>query len=130
MRFIGEHVALAKKMVSYIFLAAFVVCVLYYALQVWYRHSPNIWYEQVSDVNEGAYTVRYAYVAENWISLKIYKTGENQLLAERTYQFVGPADFTWVNNKLIYDMSDNSFYYDGLVNLPPTKIDRLLAYLP
>lgn len=100
-----------------------------YLFQVWFRFSESAWYTTLLDNDGGAYSVTYAYVAENWISLRSYKTGDDKLLAERTYQFVGPVNFTWTNTMFIYDSSDNSFYYDGHVRLPPIIIDWWLSHL-
>ena len=121
---------IVRKILSAIFLLIVVVSILNYALQVSFRSSAKRWYPQVSDEDGGIYTVQYARVAENWISFRLYRTGGNEVLAERTYQFIGSPNFVWTHDALIYDTSADSFYNTGFVQLPPTRLDRWLAWLP
>jgi hypothetical protein len=62
-----------------------------YGSDVIYRHSANDWIEEVSDADGGLYTAKYAYLGSGWILLRIYKTGQPELLAERTYQYLDRA---------------------------------------
>lgn len=90
--------------------------------------SPHRWWVEVSRVHNGAYTVKSTFIRRDTVLLRLYRTGDSTLLAERTYTEHG-SQLRWVDHELIYDTSDDS-YLDGGIQLPPTRIDRLLAMLP
>jgi hypothetical protein len=83
------------------------------------------WEVEISDTHDGAYTARYALINRRDILLRLYRTGDPTVLAERTYDEHGVA-LTWTKDMLIYDSSVD----DGVIDLPPTRMDRLLAMLP
>lgn len=91
------------------------------------RASANTgdWETSISDTHGGAYTAKYIVMHRDKILLRLYRTGDPALLAERTYQEHGVA-FVWTEHALIYDTSED----DGGIRLPPTRMDRLLAKLP
>lgn len=101
-----------------------------YGSDVIYRHSANDWIEEVSDADGGLYTAKYAYLGRGWILLRIYKTGQPELLAERTYQYLDRAKLLWLENIIIYNTAEDELIYDGGVNLPPSRLDFVLAKLP
>jgi|tagenome__1003787_1003787.scaffolds.fasta_scaffold20891150_3 hypothetical protein len=81
-----------------------------------------------SDDDGGIYTARYAYLSRDRILLRVYRTSDMALLAERTYRYPDAVNLIWTKDSLIYDTSVEG--RDGLVHLPPSMIDRLLARLP
>ena len=90
--------------------------------------NPDGWWSSVSDVQDGAYTARRAFVSNDTILLRLYRTGDPTLLAERCYQKHG-VEILWTEHELIYDTADDS-YLGGGIQLPPTRLDRFLARLP
>jgi len=117
---------IVRKMSCSIFLLAISYCIVAFFNRV----GDDDWYTEVSSDDGGLYTVKYAYVSQDWLTFKLYKTGEQELLAERTYQTIDGPKFTWIDGMLIYDTNSNSYIYDGAVRLPPTTLDRWLARLP
>lgn len=111
------------------------VCIALFLLAVNYYFAANArahageatggWEIEVSDADRGAYTARYALINRRDILLRLYRTGDPTLLAERTYGEHGVA-LTWTKDMLIYDTSIDN----GAIALPPTRMDRLLAMLP
>lgn len=89
---------------------------------------PEDWWTEVSTVPGGAYTAKLHFIGNRTILLRLYRTGNPTLLAERTYREAG-VRLVWTAHELIYDTSDDS-YLGGGIQLPPTRIDRLLAKLP
>jgi hypothetical protein len=89
---------------------------------------PDEWWSEVSPVLEGAYTARLVFTSRSTILLRLYRTGEPTVLAERTYKEAGVA-LRWSEDELVYDIADESFLGGG-IQLPPTRLDRLLATLP
>jgi hypothetical protein len=89
---------------------------------------PDQWRTEISDVQGGAYTARSTVVHHGTILLRLYRTGDSTLLAERTYREHG-VELLWTNDELIYDTADDSFLGGG-IQLPPTRLDKLLAKLP
>ncbi|WP_230939406.1 hypothetical protein [Burkholderia diffusa] len=81
-----------------------------------------------SEEDGGIYTARYAYLTRDRILLRVYRTSDNTLLAERTYWYPDAARLIWTKDSLIYDTAVSGD--DGLMRLPPSFIDRLLAKLP
>ena len=53
--------------------------------------------------------------------LRLYRTSDMKLLAERTYFAAGKVALYWTPDFLIDDSSQN----DGMIALPPTRLDRL-----
>lgn len=89
---------------------------------------PDQWRTEISDVQGGAYTARSTVMSRDTILLRLYRTGDATLLAERTYREHG-VELTWTDDELIYDTADESFLGGG-IQLPPTRLDELLAKLP
>lgn len=91
-------------------------------------NNPDGWWSSVSDIQEGAYTAKRASIGNDTILLRLYRTGDPTLLAERSYRKHG-VEILWTEHELIYDTSDAS-YLGGGIQLPPTRLDNLLAKLP
>ena len=89
---------------------------------------PHRWRIDVSNYPNGDYTAKSTFIGRNTILLRLYRTGDTTLLAERTFTEHGVA-LRWTKDMLIYDTSED-FYLGGGIELPPTQIDRLLAKLP
>ncbi len=87
--------------------------------------SQGDWQVEVSDTNNGAYSAKYTVVSRDDIVLRLYRTGDATLLAERTFREHG-VEIHWTDDELICDTSAD----DGAIHLPPTPLDRLLARLP
>lgn len=91
-------------------------------------HHPDEWWSEVSPDPGGAYTARLVFTSRTTILLRLYRTGEPTLLAERSYAEAGVA-LRWAEDGLTYDIADESFLGGG-IRLPPTRLDNLLAKLP
>ncbi len=76
---------------------------------------------------KGEYMAEYAYLPRNRILLRVYRTADMSLLAERTYSYPDAARLTWTEDSLIYDTAMDS---GGELSLPPTLYDRITAWLP
>jgi len=87
--------------------------------------SPHRWTIEVSDIQQGAYTAKSTFIGRETVLLRLYRTGDSTLLAERVYTEHSVA-LLWTDGWLIYDTSLD----DGAIQLPPTRLDRLLAKLP
>jgi len=55
--------------------------------------------------------------------LRLYRTSDMELLAERTYFCAGKTELYSTPDFLIDDSSQN----DGAITLPPTRLDRLMV---
>ena len=119
-------VSIIKKI---IFIAIFIVLINYYG-DASRRSTAENWSSQSSTEDDGTYTTRYTYLTSHVMVIRLYKTGEKTLLAERTFDHSDMPRVFWTKDKLIYSTNDSSTFYDGFINLPPTWIDRLLAQLP
>ena len=82
---------------------------------------------ELSKNDGGRYTAKYAYLAGNRILLRLYRTSDMRLLAERTYEYADAVRLVWTKESLIFDTAADS---DGEIELPPTQLDRLKAMLP
>jgi hypothetical protein len=83
------------------------------------------WQTEVSKTHDGAYTARYAFIRRDKILLRLYRTDDSRVLAERTFTEHG-VGLVWADDALIYDTSEDP----GMIMLPPTRLDWLLAKLP
>ena len=88
------------------------------------------WIISTSTEDDGFYTAQYTALTSEIMLIRLYKTGEDKLLAERTFIHSDIPRVFWTKDCLVYDTNDSSLFYDGGINLPPTWIDRLLAQLP
>jgi hypothetical protein len=82
---------------------------------------------EASRYDGGRYTAQYAYLEGNRILLRLYRTSDMRLLAERTYEYPDAVRLIWTRESLIFDTAVES---DGEIKLPPTQFDRLRAMLP
>lgn len=89
---------------------------------------PYRWQIDVAIVQGVSYTAKSAFVRGDTLVLRLYRTGDPTLLAERMFTDHGVA-LRWVEDELIYDTADES-YLGGGIQLPPTRLDNLLAKLP
>jgi hypothetical protein len=80
-----------------------------------------------NEAYKGEYMAEYAYLPGRRIYLRVYRTSDMTLLADRTYAYPDAARLTWGRKSLIYDTSIDD---GGEINLPPTLYDRLMAKLP
>jgi len=80
-----------------------------------------------SDVDAGRYTAQYAYLGGDRILLRLYRTSDMTLLAERTYEYPDAVRLIWTKESLIYDTAVDR---GGEIKLPPSFSDRLAALLP
>lgn len=94
------------------------------------RATANEWWTQTSTKDEGIYTAKYTSLTNEIMLIRLYKTGEKKLLAERTYDSSDIPRVFWTKDLLIYSTNDSSMFYDGAINLPPSWIDKVLAQLP
>lgn len=82
---------------------------------------------ELSRGDGGRYTARYAYLGGEQILLRLYRTSDMQLLAERTYAYPDAVRLIWTKESLIFDTAVDR---DGEIRLPPTRFDRFKAMLP
>lgn len=94
------------------------------------RATAHGWETQTSTKDEGIYTAKYTSLGSEIMLIRLYKTGDKTLLAERTYESMDIPRVFWTKDMLIYSTNDSSMFCDGGINLPPTWIDRILAQLP
>lgn len=90
---------------------------------------PYRWRTDVATVEGVSYTAKTAFTRGQTVLLKLYRTGDPTLLAQRTFTEHGVALRWSQDGWLIYDTSDDS-YLGGEIQLPPTRLDNLLAKLP
>lgn len=112
-----------------------VLCVIFIISMIYYgdasrRAGAKNWSKQLSTEDGGIYTAKYTYLTSEIMLIRLYKTGESQILAERTFDHSDMPRVFWTKDMLIYSTNDSSMFYDGGINLPPTWIDRILAQLP
>ncbi|WP_322023121.1 hypothetical protein [Burkholderia sp. BCC1977] len=82
---------------------------------------------ELSTNGGGRYTAQYAYLGADRILLRLYRTSDMRLLAERTYEYPDSVRLVWTKESLIFDTAVGS---DGEIRLPPTRFDRFKAMLP
>ncbi|WP_254218161.1 hypothetical protein [Burkholderia multivorans] len=82
---------------------------------------------ELSRGDGGRYAARYAYLGGERILLRLYRTSDMQLLAERTYAYPDAVRLIWTKESLIFDTAVD---HDGEIRLPPTRFDRFKAMLP
>ncbi|TKC92683.1 hypothetical protein FAZ69_00205 [Trinickia terrae] len=108
----------------------FVVCVAWnYYQDATDRAEVTKFHRELSDdaAHKGEYTAEYAYLPQNRILLRVYRTADMSLLAERTYAYPDAARLTWTADSLIYDTAMDT---GGELSLPPTLFDKIMARLP
>ena len=94
------------------------------------RAGEHDWLIENSTEDGGLYFAKYAYVGQGWIFLRIYRKGDERVLAERLYLYLDKAKFYWSKDLVVYDTAGGDIPHDGVVALPPTRLDRLLTYIP
>ncbi|WP_244135176.1 MULTISPECIES: hypothetical protein [unclassified Burkholderia] len=82
---------------------------------------------ELSRNDGGRYTAQYAYLGADRILLRLYRTSDMRLLAERTYESPDSVRLVWTKKSLIFDTAVDS---EGEIRLPPTRFDRFKAMLP
>jgi hypothetical protein len=93
------------------------------------RAKASDFHREASDSDGGLYTAKYAYLSRDRILLRLYRTSDMKLLAERTYSYPEAARLVWGKEVLIYDTSEDADG-GGEIKLPPSLYDRLTAHLP
>lgn len=89
---------------------------------------PHRWRVDVETVQGVSYTAKSIFINRDTILVRLYRTGDPTLLAERMFKEHG-VDMSWTKDELIYDTADESFLGGG-IQLPPTRLDNFLAKLP
>jgi hypothetical protein len=117
-----------KRILVWAALLLVVGSALKYQADVRTRMGANAFKESVSSTDGGLYTARYAYLGGEEFLLRVYRTADMALLAERTYPEPDAVDLLWTKEKLIYDTS--AFDGKGYIALPPTLLDGIRAKLP
>ncbi|RQZ42738.1 hypothetical protein DIE16_00645 [Burkholderia sp. Bp9090] len=82
---------------------------------------------ELSRNDGGRYTAQYAYLGADRILLRLYRTSDMRLLAERTYESQDSVRLVWTKESLIFDTAVDS---DGEIRLPPARFDRFRAMFP
>ncbi len=112
-----------------ILLTLLIVSIIYYG-DASRRAAAKNWESQLSTEDKGIYTAQYTYLTSEIMLIRLYQTGQDEILAERTFDHSDIPRVFWTKDCLVYDTNDSSLFYDGGINLPPTWIDRFLAQLP
>jgi len=94
------------------------------------RANAHVWESDVSTADGGLYTALYTVLTDELMLIRLYKTGDKSLLAERTFIHMDIPRISWDKDKLFYSTNDSSLFYDGFIHLPPRLIDKVLAHLP
>jgi hypothetical protein len=81
----------------------------------------------VAHSENGRFIAQTCYIGGR-IILRVFEQGNNQPLAQRTYQRRSddPIRLYWKPTGLLYEDGDDL----GTIHLPPSPLDRLLARLP
>lgn len=105
------------------------VCVPYYqGLMI--RLQASAWHAEQSTANGGIYTAQYALVDPDNVVVRIYRTADNKILAERTFRDPYWSGLAWERLAVIYKNGSAATLDDGAIALPPHWTDRLSALLP
>ncbi|WP_423369305.1 hypothetical protein [Burkholderia sp. LMG 32019] len=83
-----------------------------------------------SRADDERYTATYCYGPGENVVLRLYRSSSMNLLAERLFSYPRdePVRLTWDRDAVVYDAAASDG--DGIITLPPSLIDRLLAKLP
>lgn len=87
---------------------------------------PNCRWNLVPKTSDVPYLAYFCYVARDTVLLRLYDISNQHLLAERMFFNLDRPNFYWENDAFGYDTAPDG----GVVTLPPTVLDRLLARLP
>jgi hypothetical protein len=117
-----------KRFAKVVPLALLAVCALGYVLNLRSRMTECTWERSVSNDDGGLYTAEYCNIALDKVLLRIRRTSDGSLLAERTYRYLDAPKVTWTRDRVVFDTYENG--NAGAVALPPTLLDRLRARLP
>ena len=83
----------------------------------------------LSEEDNGKYTaVQCVFLDMSY--LKIYKTQTKELLAERFYRHGGVIKMHWFKDEVVYSTNEDSWIHDGIIKLPPTRLDKMLTFIP
>ena len=107
-----------------------IVNALVYRMEAKSRSAVTDWATSVSTEDNGKYTVKYSFISESLIYLKLHESATNELLATRTYRAGNIAQLNWTKDHLGYDTTEQSWFDRGKIDLPPSKLDKFLTYLP
>ena len=111
-------------------IAAF-VWLLLYADNVRTRISAKHAGTSVSTEDGGLYVAEYYWHYYHAYGLvKVYRASDGALVAEREFAFAEAIQMLWEKDQLMYANNDKSIFHDGILNLPPTPMDRLFALIP
>lgn len=110
--------------------AVFVVGLLVYSLDAVERMRASCAGMSISADAGGEYHAKYYYLGNGNAFIRVFSARTGMLLAERTFRYGSGVELLWEESSLVYSTNDHSVFYDGIVSLPPTTMDRLLAHLP
>ena len=105
------------------------VCVPYYQ-GLMLRLQARDWHVERSTADGGIYTARYAVLDQANVVLRIYRSTDEVLLAERTFHDPHWPGLAWERSAVIYKNGATATLDDGAVSLPPHWTERLMAALP
>ncbi|HDR9492757.1 hypothetical protein [Burkholderia stabilis] len=76
------------------------------------------------------YTATYCYGPGEHVVLRLYRSSNMDLIAERMFRYPRgePVRLTWDQDAVVYDTAASDG--EGIIELPPSFGDRLLAKLP
>lgn len=103
---------------------------LVYRMEARSRSMADNWTISMSTEDDGKYTLKYDYIGRGLLYIKLYDTATNELLATRTFYHGGVIQLNWEKDHLGYDTTEQSWFDRGKIDLPPSKLDKLLTYLP
>ncbi|VWC12502.1 hypothetical protein BLA13014_05290 [Burkholderia aenigmatica] len=90
----------------------------------------NQCHTEQSRLSEDSYTATYCYGPGENVVLRLYRTNNMGLVAERLFTFPRdePVRLTWDRDAIVYDTAATDG--EGMIALPPSLSDRWLAMLP
>lgn len=121
-------VAAGKRFAGWLSGAILIMYALGYAMDARTRMTECIWERSFSNEDGGLYTAEYCNLKLDKVLLRVYRTSDSTLLAERTYRYLDAPKVTWTKDRLVFDTYENGD--GGSVPLPPTLLDRTRARLP
>lgn len=120
--------AVGKRVFAGVAVALLSFCALGYLMDVRTRMTECTWDRSVSAEDGGLYTAEYCNLKLDKVLLRVYRTSDGELLAERTYPYLDAPKVSWTKHRLVFDTYENGD--GGSVPLPPTSLDRIRARLP
>jgi hypothetical protein len=120
----------SRRILAWIGAAVFLAGLLIYVLSALERLRASCAGVSISADAGGEYLAKYYYLGNGTAFVRLFRAKTGVLLAERTFRYGSGVELLWENSSLVYSTNDHSVFYDGIISLPPTMMDRLLTVIP